>query len=133
MNAFKVFETLNARGIQLSSSDLLKNYLFSVVDNTKPPLSEIEAIEGLWSRIIGKLSNGKFEDYLRCYWNSKNKTVRKNQLFKTIKNSIADKHQVLSLIRDLDDTADLFMAIQDPQSEYWSDFPEVRKYLNELN
>ena len=29
MNAFRVFETLNARGVQLSSSDLLKNYLFS--------------------------------------------------------------------------------------------------------
>ena len=29
MNAFRVFESLNARGVQLSSSDLLKNYLFS--------------------------------------------------------------------------------------------------------
>ena len=132
MNAFKVFETLNARGIQLSSSDLLKNYLFSVIDNTAPPLNEIEAIESLWSRIVGKLGNRKFEDYLRYYWNSKNKTVRKNQLFKTIKNRITDKHQVFALIRDLDDTADLFMAIQDPLSEYWSDLPEVRKYLNEL-
>ena len=38
LNAFKVFETLNARGVQLSASDLLKNYLFSVVDDTKPHL-----------------------------------------------------------------------------------------------
>jgi uncharacterized protein with ParB-like and HNH nuclease domain len=30
LNAFKVFETLNARGVELSSSDLLKNYLFSI-------------------------------------------------------------------------------------------------------
>ena len=42
LNAFKVFETLNARGVQLSASDLLKNYLFSVVDDTKPHLSKIE-------------------------------------------------------------------------------------------
>ena len=28
LNAYKVFETLNARGVQLSSPDLLKNYLF---------------------------------------------------------------------------------------------------------
>ncbi len=32
LNAFKVFETLNARGVQLSSSDLLKNYIFSVAN-----------------------------------------------------------------------------------------------------
>ena len=29
LNAFKVFETLNARGVRLSATDLLKNYLFS--------------------------------------------------------------------------------------------------------
>jgi uncharacterized protein with ParB-like and HNH nuclease domain len=31
LNAFKVFETLNARGARLSATDLLKNYLFSVL------------------------------------------------------------------------------------------------------
>jgi hypothetical protein len=30
LNAYKVFETLNARGVQLSTPDLLKNYLFSI-------------------------------------------------------------------------------------------------------
>src|SRR5690606_14624767 len=47
LNAFKVFETLNARGVQLSSSDLLKNHLFSVVDETNPHQSEIEELEKL--------------------------------------------------------------------------------------
>lgn len=132
INAFKVFETLNARGVQLSSSDLLKNYLFSVIDETKPHISEIEELESLWSRIIGKLGSRKFEDYLRYYWNSKNKTVRKNQLFKTIRNGITTKEDTFKLIRDLDDTADLFIAIQDPESEYWNDLPEVRKQLHDL-
>jgi uncharacterized protein with ParB-like and HNH nuclease domain len=31
LNAYKVFETLNARGVRLSATDLLKNYLFSVL------------------------------------------------------------------------------------------------------
>ena len=31
LSAYKVFETLNARGVQLSTPDLLKNYIFSVV------------------------------------------------------------------------------------------------------
>ena len=45
INAFKVFETLNARGVQLSSSDLLKNYLFSVIDESEPHHTEIEELE----------------------------------------------------------------------------------------
>jgi len=132
INAFKVFETLNARGVQLSSSDLLKNYLFSVIDDTKPHISEIDELENLWSRIIGKLGSRKFENYLRYYWNSKNKTVRKNQLFKTIRNQVKTKEDTFKLIRDLNDTADLFIAIQDPESEYWNDLKEVRKFLYEL-
>ncbi len=132
LNAFKVFETLNARGVQLSSSDLLKNYLFSVVDETKPHVSEIEELENIWSKIVGKLAEQKFEDYLRYYWNSTNKSVGKKNLFKTIKNSIHSKEQVFELIRNLNDTADIYLAIQNPEDDYWRSKPEVKPHLKNL-
>ena len=132
INAFKVFETLNARGVQLSSSDLLKNYLFSVVDETKPHFSEIEELENIWSKIVGKLGEQKFEDYLRYYWNSINKSVGKKDLFKTIKNSINNKEEVFKLIRNLDETSDIYLAIQNPEDSYWSDKRELKKSLKEL-
>jgi len=132
LNAFKVFETLNARGVQLSSSDLLKNYLFSVVDETKPHISEIEELENIWSKIAGKLGDEKFEEYLRYYWNSINKSVGKKNLFKTIKSSIKSKAQVFDLIRSLNDTADIYLAIQNPEDDLWKDKPDIRKSLKEL-
>jgi uncharacterized protein with ParB-like and HNH nuclease domain len=132
LNAFKVFETLNARGVQLSSSDLLKNYLFSVVDETKPHSSEMDELENIWSKIVGKLGEQKFEDYLRYYWNSINKSVAKKNLFKTIKGNIHSKVQVFELIRNLNDTVDLYLAIQDPEDGFWKDKPEIRKSLKEL-
>lgn len=132
LNAFKVFETLNARGVQLSSADLLKNYLFFVVDETKPHISEIEELENIWSKIVGKLGEQKFEDYLRYYWNSINKSVGKKNLFKSVKGNIKSKEQVFELIRNLNDTADLYLAIQNPEDEFWRDKPEIRKSLKEL-
>ena len=132
LNAFKVFETLNARGVQLSSADLLKNYLFFVVDETKPHISEIEELENIWSKIVGKLGEQKFEDYLRYYWNSIHKSVGKKYLFKTIKGNIKSKDQVFELIRNLNDTADIYLAIQNPEDEFWKDKPEIRKSLKEL-
>jgi len=132
INAFKVFETLNARGVQLSSSDLLKNHLFSVVDETKPHISEIEELENIWSRIVGKLGEQKFEDYLRYYWNSYNRTVGKKHLFKVIKSDITTKEAVFELVRNLQDTADLYLAIQDPDDEFWKSGPEIRESLREL-
>lgn len=132
LNAFKVFETLNARGVQLSSADLLKNYLFFVVDETKPHNSEIEELENIWSKIVGKLGEQKFEDYLRYYWNSINKSVGKKNLFKNVKGNIKSKEQVFELIRNLNDTADLYLAIQNPEDEFWRDKPDIRKSLKEL-
>jgi uncharacterized protein with ParB-like and HNH nuclease domain len=132
LNAFNVFETLNARGVQLSSSDLLKNYLFSVVDETKPYISEIEELENIWSKIVGKLGEQKFEDYLRYYWNSVHKSVGKKNLFKTIKTSLKTKEQVFELVRNLNDTADIYLAIQNPEDELWKDKSEIRKSLREL-
>ncbi|MBU6219911.1 MAG: DUF262 domain-containing protein [Bacteroidetes bacterium] len=132
LNAFKVFETLNARGVQLSSADLLKNYLFFIVDETKPHVSEIEELENIWSKIAGKLGEQKFEDYLRYYWNSINKSVGKKNLFKNVKINIKSKDQVFELIRNLNDTADLYLAIQNPEDEFWRDKPEIRKSLKEL-
>lgn len=132
MNAFKVFETLNARGVQLSSSDLLKNYLFSVVDGTRPHSSEMDELEALWGKIVGKLGENKFEDYLRYYWNSGRKSVGKKHLFKTIKSSVTTKEEVFTLLRQLDETVEIYLAIQNPEDELWKEVPDVRKSLKEL-
>lgn len=132
LNAFKVFETLNARGVQLSSSDLLKNYLFSIVDETKPHIDEIEELEKIWSDIVGKLGYQKFEDYLRYFWNSTHKTVGKRNLFKIIKNEISNKQETFKLLRELQSTVDLYIALQDPNDEFWNERRNVKEALTEL-
>ncbi|MDR3237282.1 MAG: DUF262 domain-containing HNH endonuclease family protein [Spirochaetia bacterium] len=132
LNAFTVFETLNSRGVQLSSADLLKNYFFSIVDGTHPHISEIEELENIWNSIVGILGENKFDEYLRCFWNSYNKLVRKNELFKTIKKNIILKEQVFTLARSLRDAADIYLAIQSPNDEMWNNMQEARDAIREL-
>ncbi len=84
LNAFRVFETLNARGVRLSASDLLKNYLFSLVSAENPHDTELAALEDRWERIIGLLGQETFQEFLRVFWNSEHRLVRKSDLFKTI-------------------------------------------------
>ncbi|RJQ21068.1 MAG: DUF262 domain-containing protein [Nitrospiraceae bacterium] len=132
LNAFKVFETLNARGVKLSSSDLLKNYLFSVVDATNPHKSELDEMEHLWSKVIDKLGSEKFPEFLRCYRNSLNKTVRKNDLFKAIRKDIKTKGDAFLLIRELNNNADVYMALQNPDDDLWKGKSDISGYLKEL-
>jgi len=132
LNAYKVFETLNARGVQLSSSDLLKNYLFSIVDSDSTHDTEFEQLETLWGDIINKLGSEKLPDFIRYYWNSQNKTTRKNDLFKTIKKGVDKKQKVFELLRDLLEKADVFIALKNPEDEFWGSDNEIRNYLKEL-
>ena len=119
LNAFKVFETLNARGVRLSSTDLLKNYLFSIIHSADYHESELRALEERWERIVGLLGSESFPEFLRVYWNSRYRLVRKSDLFKTIKKRINTRELAFELIRGLDQSAEVYAALRDPTDKRW--------------
>lgn len=89
-------------------------------------------MELLWSKVIGKLGSEKFPEFLRCYWNSLNKTVRKNDLFKAIRKNILTKGDAFSLIRNLNTSADIYAALQNPDDDLWKGKQEISGILREL-
>lgn len=121
LNAFKVFETLNARGVRLSATDLLKNYLFSVISTQNTHETELKSLEDRWERIVGLLGSESFPEFLRLFWNSRNKLVRKSDLFKTIRRRITTRDAAFELLRDLDHSAAIYAALRDPQDPFWND------------
>ena len=120
LNAFKVFETLNARGVRLSATDLLKNYLFSVVSRGGTHDAEIKTLENRWEAIVGLLGSESLPEFLRVFWNSRHRLVRKADLFKTIRVAIGDKASAFELIRDLDRQARIYGALRAPADEFWT-------------
>jgi hypothetical protein len=120
LNAFKVFETLNARGVRLSSTDLLKNYLFSVVHGAGGHEHEMRTLEERWEAIVGKLGSESVPDFLRVFWNSQNPLTRHSDLFKAIRGSINDKAGVFGLLRDMDRDADIYAALGDADDAMWT-------------
>lgn len=130
LNAFKVFETLNARGVRLSSTDLLKNFLFSVVHGDGGHEHEIRTLEERWEAVVGKLGSESVPDFLRVFWNSQNPLTRHSELFKTIRASIISKANVFSLLRDMDRDADIYAALGDANDSLWD--KDQRKHIAEL-
>ncbi|MGK7878975.1 MAG: DUF262 domain-containing protein [Crocosphaera sp.] len=119
LNAFKVFETLNARGVRLSTTDLLKNYLFSLISTAQTHENELKSLEDRWERIVGLLGSESFPEFLRVFWNSRHKLVRKSDLFKTIRRRITNREQAFKLVRELDLSADIYAGLRDAQDERW--------------
>lgn len=130
LNAFKVFETLNARGVRLSATDLLKNYLFSVISKEGTHSSELKTLEERWESIIGLLGSDNFPEFLRVFWNSGHKLVRKAHLFKTIRQAVPDRGQAFALIRDLDRHARIYAALRNPLDTSWE--RDERNWLQQL-
>lgn len=130
INAFKVFETLNARGVRLSPTDLLKNYLFSVVHRESAHENEIETLERRWEAMVGRLGGESFPDFLRVHWNSRRRFVREADLFKTIRADTPGKAQVFELIRQMEQDIGVYAALSSPEDGLWSD--EQRRHVREL-
>lgn len=115
LNAYKVFETLNARGVRLSSTDLLKNYLFSVLDKGSEHEHELQALEQRWESIVNRLGSESFPDFLRTHWLSRHSSVRKTDLFKTIRAKVRDRAAVFDLLRALDEDLETYHAFIQPE------------------
>ena len=90
LNAYRVFETLNARGVRLSSTDLLKNYLFSVIHKSSEHERELQILEERWETMVSRLGGESFPDFLRIHWNSRHSFARQSELFKKIRGRIKD-------------------------------------------
>ncbi|PAT38557.1 DUF262 domain-containing protein [Vandammella animalimorsus] len=119
LNAYKVFETLNARGVRLSSTDLLKNYLFSLLDRGGETDHEITDLENRWEAIVGNLQSEKFPDFLRIHWNSRNNFARQADLFKIIRAKITDRESVFCLLRGMEEDLDTYLALSSPEGSNW--------------
>lgn len=119
LNAYKVFETLNARGVRLSATDLLKNYLFSVLHKDGIHEHEMKALDDRWEQLVTRLGETDLPDFLRVHWMSRNGVVRQPDLFKTIRSKVTNREQVFKLLSALDSDVDPYLGLTSPDSSNW--------------
>jgi hypothetical protein len=132
LNAYTVFETLNARWVDLTPADLLKNYLFMLVSSDGNTLWEIQE---LWHKIIDLVELNEFPTFLRYFINSKYPLVRMDKLYKEVKKIVDSPAKVLELLRELEKTAYLYVAIKNPNDDFWNlhkNKKEIQRSLEEL-
>lgn len=127
LNAYTVFETLNARGLELSATDLLKNYLFSRV---RVP-NDLEALQRRWSRLIQTVSQESFPDFLRYHLLCYQPKVRSNRLFKMVREKVKSPEDVFKLMDAIESRCELYAALADPTHEYWLELPGAKSLIRE--
>ena len=129
LNAYTIFETLNARGLELTTTDLLKNYLFSRISVP----SDLEVVQRRWRSLIQIVGQARFPEFLRYHLLCEQPKIRSQRLFKLVRDQTRTAQDVFTLLDDLESRGELFAAILDSNHGYWMDLPGAKPYVGELN
>ena len=129
LNAYTVFETLNARGKDLTSADLIKNYLFLLIRKNR---KNLDFIQSRWKEIVEEVKQERIKHFLRYHMLCKEFPVRERQLFKLMKDNVKDQADVFGLVEILAKRAEPFAAFMDPDHDFWIGMHAARQYIYEL-
>jgi hypothetical protein len=130
--AFTVFETLNARGVALGTSDLIKNYLFSLA--SKGGQQDFEIARKQWMSTVGHVGQENVASLLFHWMSATVSGMRERRVFVEVKRHVTvDAKNVFTFLTALESAAQLYAALDDPADDFWQqDPPEVRRWLRVL-
>lgn len=132
--AYIIFETLNARGVELTTADLVKNFLYS---NAASFSSEcLDETEQRWDNMVSYTSGIlPITSFLKHYWASEIDLIRDKQLFKNIKNKFETdcrtQTKFLQFVKLLEKNCEIYTNLFNPLHSFINNH-EIETILKSL-
>lgn len=137
-NAYKMFETLNDRGLRTTQADLVKNYLFGRAGDR-----DSEAMHS-WAQMQGALASlqGSDEDvddekdditvvFLRCALMCTGGFLRRNAVYERVQREARGPQSVISNLAQLESLARVYERTFYQDHEGWKSYPDSMRYAVE--
>ena len=126
-NPFRIFESLNAKGMPLTQGDLLRNYFFMRL----PPSEHERWYNTVWTPMQRRLG-ASLDDFMRDYLMKEGEAIRPDEVYQGWRKRLAPlgDDEVRAVLQDLADWSVEYDGVLHPQRQ--SD-PELRKRLERLN
>ncbi|EDN7502304.1 DUF262 domain-containing protein, partial [Listeria monocytogenes] len=124
--AFIIFETLNARGRDLETADLLKNHLFRVANK------KIDVVKEEWKQMLEFLGKIDTTKYIRHFWNSQNSFIREKDLYKVIRKKITTPLEANNFMKDLLKLSEVYSGMVNPAEDNFFD-ANIQRVLADIN
>jgi hypothetical protein len=133
--AFRIFETLNDRGVRASQVDLLKNFFLETAGER---MSETHA---LWTELTGKIE-AHFPDeddqmitYIRHLWITRNGHTVEKELSTRIRSKITSETIATNFVSEANTFSGDYIALTEPSHPKWNPPSyklNTREYLNTI-
>ena len=131
LDCYEVFEILNARGVSLKDSELLKNYIFKYVQ----PEYSIDIAKIKWNKIVENMGKCKdnIDQFLVHYFVARfpKKSTNVN-VFEIVKNGIP-KEKIVELLDELVECSEIYVYFYNPCSYYNHVISECLDFFNMEN
>lgn len=129
--AFTVFETLNARGVALGTADLLKNFIFATAN--KGGRSDLQQAQTWWEEIVNLVPLDHVATFLFHRLSAVVPDLREKRVFSEVKQLVPRTQNVFEFLREMKDAAEIYSALDDPESDFWAEFVEARSAVRVLD
>lgn len=131
VNAFRMFETLNDRGLKVSQADLVKNHLYKTADSRQ---SEVRT---RWTQMRSILESLEDDDvplmlFLRHAMVVMQGHVREVDVFTSVQDRAKSPQLVVTLTTQLVEMANTYVATFNPEHEAWSGYPDSARRAVEV-
>lgn len=127
-DAFEIFETLNARGIDLTLGDLLKNLIFGKLKNKPDTKTKWESITSNLKDI-----NIDIAQFIRYFWISKYAFLPGKKIFKEIKKKIKTIPEYEKFLNELVNASNHMKLFLDSSVDDWSDFDKSKELFDSIS
>ena len=131
--AFRMFETLNDRGLRASQADILKNYFLSRASQ------RVHDAWGLWNLITSAIEtldeddNERLVSYIRHLWITTHGQTRARELAEGIKAEITSESKTMAFVSEASQGVQDYVALWMPRHAKWDEYaPSVRRNIETL-
>ncbi len=124
-DAYTIFETLNAKGKNLDTIDLVKNKIFEKIKDTHPSDNAKEIWKNIYKNIDKTDGNNNVERFFRYFWLSRYSFATSKNLYSEFKGRIKiDEYE--KFLKDLNMASEDYHNIMFPQTNV---FQNYRKHI----
>lgn len=131
--AFRMFETLNDRGLRASQADILKNYFFSRASD------RLTEAWSMWNAITGAIEtldeddNDRLVTFIRHLWITTHGATKARELAAEIKKEVTSEVKTMNFVADAAASVSDYVALWSSKHSKWSGYkPSVRQSVETL-
>lgn len=125
-DAYKMFETLNDRGLRTSQADLIKNFLFSRSG------TRVSEVQSRWSYMRGALESASDDseitiNFLRHALIVQHGYLREADVYDKVQEVVKSEQSAATFAATLETLATAYVAMFNPEHERWNTYPDAAR------